>query len=85
MGKRSSYKRYRLDKRDVLWGVLLVGLFLVCIVCVINGGGRMVIYPTLNDYTLSKYDICLLVSEMLIISFPILAEGGERLKWNYSH
>lgn len=82
-GKKTSYIPYRMETRDWAWLVLLSILFVICIGGGMLGYGKILIYPELGTLRLYPLDWVLLVSMMTLISFPLLVEGRERLRWKY--
>lgn len=81
IGEKSSYIQYRMQKHDWFW---LTGLLLLLIVCILGGMlgyGKIIIYPQLGTLQLYPLDWVLLVSMIVLISFPLLVEGRERLRW----
>lgn len=84
MGKRSPYNPYRMDKRDKGWLMTLSILLAVCATGGMLGYGKIIIYPALGTLHLYLLDWNLLFCMMLLLSFPLLVEGREQLKWKFS-
>lgn len=84
IGKRSPYVPYKMDRRDKGWLFTLALLFTICIVGGFLGYGKIIIYPELGTLSLYLFDWVLLLSMIIIVSFPLLVEGREQLKWKSS-
>lgn len=84
IGKRSPYIPYKMEKRDKGWLITLVALFALCIAGGSLGYGKIIIYPELGTLNLYFIDWILLFCMMVIVSFPLLVEGREQLKWKFS-
>lgn len=84
LGKRTSYVPYKMEKRDWTWLVLLATLFALCLVGGSLGYGKILIYPELGTLQLYALDWVVFICMALIYSFPLLAEGGESLRWKFS-
>ncbi len=82
-GKRSPYIPYRMAVADYVWLLILVILLASCIACGAFGYGRIMIYPELGPWNLTFFDVALLVQITIMLSFPLLIEGGEQLRWKY--
>lgn len=83
-GKRNPYIPYRMNKRDKGWLVTLTALFALCATGGMLGYGKIIIYPALGTLHLYFLDWILLFCMMLMVSFPLLVEGREQLKWKFS-
>lgn len=83
IGKKTSYIPYRMEKRDWAWLTTLLLLFVICLTGGMLGYGKILIYPELGTLALYPLDWVLLVSMITLISFPLLVEGRERLRWKY--
>ncbi|MFD1849450.1 energy-coupling factor transporter transmembrane component T [Oceanobacillus bengalensis] len=83
IGKKSSYIPYKMEKRDWGWLLTLVLLFLICIVGGSLGYGKIQIYPELGTLHFFLLDWILFVCMISIFSFPLIAEGREKLRWIY--
>ncbi|WP_186668151.1 energy-coupling factor transporter transmembrane component T [Sporosarcina sp. BP05] len=84
IGKRSPYVPYKMDKRDKGWLLTLMLLFSVCIAGGIFGYGKIIIYPELGTLQFYLFDWVMLVCMTLLMSFPLLVEGREQVKWKFS-
>ncbi|CAM3228759.1 energy-coupling factor transporter transmembrane component T [Filibacter tadaridae] len=84
IGKRSPYIPYRLARQEVGWLVTLAVLLLICLVGGLLGYGKIIIYPQLGTLQLYPIDWIVFISMLVIMAFPLLIEGRELLKWNYS-
>lgn len=83
IGKKTSYIPYRMEKRDWAW---LIVLFVLCIICLLGGllgYGKIVIYPELGTLHLYPLDWLLLICMIVLLSFPLLVEGREKLRWKH--
>lgn len=83
IGEKSSYIPYQMEKRDWGWLLTLCFLFLICITGGSLGYGKIVIYPQLGTLHLYPLDWVLFVSMISLVSFPLLVEGREYLRWKY--
>lgn len=83
-GKKSSYIPYQMEKHDWIWLFTCSVLFLICLIGGLLGYGKIVIYPELGTLHLYLLDWILLVSMITLISFPLLVEGREHLRWKFS-
>lgn len=81
VGKKSSYIQYRMQQHDWIWLIIMLLLVIGCILGGVLGYGKIVIYPQLGTLHLYPLDWLLLVFMMLLISFPLLVEGREWLRW----
>lgn len=84
IGKRSPYVPYRMTKCDKGWLMTLVTLFTLCIVGGSLGYGKIIIYPELGTLNFYVIDWILLVCMVIILSFPLLVEGREQVRWKFS-
>ncbi|MHA6260442.1 energy-coupling factor transporter transmembrane component T [Sporosarcina sp. CAU 1771] len=84
IGKRSPYVPYKMDGRDKGWLVALVSLFTMCMAGGFLGYGKIVIYPELGTLQFYAIDWIMLASFIVLLSFPLLVEGREQLKWKFS-
>lgn len=80
-GKKSSYIAYRMEKRDWIWLLTMGILLIVCIVGGMLGYGKIIIYPALGTLHLYPLDWVLFIFMIILLSFPLLVEGREWLKW----
>jgi len=83
IGKKTSYIPYRMEKRDWGWLITLLILFSICIWGGTLGYGKIVIYPELGTLHLYTLDWMLFGCMIVIIAFPLIVEGRERLRWKY--
>lgn len=84
LGKRSPYIPYRMTRNDIGWLVTLATLLLICLVGGLLGYGEIIIYPQLGTLQLYPIDWLVFVSMVVIMAFPLIIEGRELFKWNYS-
>lgn len=83
-GKKSSYIPYQMKKYDWVWLFTCSALFFICLTAGFLGYGKIVIYPELGTLHLYFLDWILLVSMIILISFPLLVEGREHIRWKFS-
>lgn len=81
-GPRSSYGRYRIDRRDKWILITIAVLFLLCLTGWFHGYGSMRIYPSLDDRLMENHMewlqyVCFLV----YLSVPLAVQGREQLLW----
>ncbi|MBC5636759.1 energy-coupling factor transporter transmembrane protein EcfT [Ornithinibacillus sp. BX22] len=84
LGEKTSYIPYRMLKRDWYW---LIVLFLLLAICISGGSlgyGKLIIYPELGPSHLFTIDWILLLCLIILVSFPLIVEGREKLKWKFS-
>lgn len=83
LGKKSSYILYRMQKRD--WWTIGVLVFLlgVAIFGYAYGYGQIVIYPELGTLQFYPLDWVTYIAVSVIIAWPIVIEGAERLRWTF--
>ncbi|MCK0470573.1 energy-coupling factor transporter transmembrane component T [Halalkalibacter sp. APA_J-10(15)] len=79
--KRSVYHLYHLTIRDLGMIVFLLSLTGIAIVGAQQGYGVLTIYPELESWTFTLLDWTYFVVFILLVSFPILLEGGEHVRW----
>lgn len=82
-GKKTSYIPYHMEKRDWGWLITLFLLFAICIAGGSLGYGKIIIYPELGTLHLYILDWILLAATILLISFPLLVEGREYIRWTF--
>ena len=77
--KRTTYIRYRMERRD--WYTLnyLIILFIVAIVVIM--AGKLIIYPKVESILFQQYDGMMFVVFTMFISLPIIMEGREWIWW----
>ncbi len=79
--KRTTYIRYRMEKRDWYTLSYLSILFIVAIICSTYGGGKLIIYPRVESILFQQYDGMMFGVFTMFISLPIIMEGREWLWW----
>ncbi|MCU5336608.1 energy-coupling factor transporter transmembrane protein EcfT [Bacillus cereus] len=79
--KRTTYIRYRMERRDWYTLSYLIILFIAAIVCSNYGGGKLIIYPKVESILFQQYDGMMFVLFTLFISLPIMMEGREWIWW----
>ncbi|PGS80935.1 ABC transporter permease [Bacillus thuringiensis] len=79
--KRTTYIRYRMERRDWYTLSYLIILFIAAIVCSNYGGGKLIIYPKVESILFLQYDGMMFVLFTLFISLPIMMEGREWIWW----
>lgn len=83
-GKRTTYITYRMTPTDWKWLAYLAMTFTISLLGGLLGYGKIIIYPMLGTLHLYPLDWVVLGSSMAMCVFPIVVEGREQLKWNYS-
>lgn len=83
LGKRSPYLPYKVTRRDLVWILALGSFLIICFIGGAFGHGRITIYPSIGSIEWSWMDWLLLLNIILILSFPLLVEGGELLRWKF--
>lgn len=83
-GKKSSYIPYKIQGRDWASLILLTLLFAICLFGGSLGYGKIVIYPELGTLQLYLLDWITFISMILLLAFPIIIEGREKLRWTFS-
>ena len=81
---RSNFSIYRFIKRDVIMISLIgiIGLFLF--VGYMNGYGKLLFYPTIENIKFDTLSIILYLSFLVITILPVCLEIVEEYKWKYS-
>ena len=79
--KRTTYIRYRMERRDWYTLSYLSILFIVAIICSTYGGGKLIIYPKVESILFQQYDGMMFVVFTMFISLPIIMEGREWIWW----
>jgi len=82
-GKKTTYLLYKMKRQDWLSLFILLFLFVICLVGGLLGYGKIIIYPQLGTLHLYILDWVVLVCMMLLLSFPLIIEGREMLRWKY--
>src|SRR5699024_4908199 len=80
-GEKSSYIPYHMEGRDWAWLTTLLILFATCIWGGTLGYGKIVIYPTLGTLHVYPLDWLLFICMIILISFPLIVEGREHVRW----
>lgn len=81
-GPRSTYDRYRFDRRDRVTIVFIILLMCGCTVGWLYGYGVMAIYPALDDHVMDNgLEWIQLVIFVSYLAIPIIVEGREKLRW----
>lgn len=83
IGKKTSYLPYRMEMRDWGWLLAFIVLLTLCILGGMLGYGKILIYPALGTLHLYPLDWVVFISMMIVLSFPLLVEGSERIRWKY--
>lgn len=83
-GRKTSYIPYKMKPRDWFSLLILCCLFLVCLAGGYLGYGKIIIYPELGTLHLYPLDWVVLISMIVLLSFPIIIEGREKLRWVFS-
>lgn len=84
IGKKTSYIPYKMQKQDWSWLFLLIILFILCIAGGSLGYGKIVIYPQLGTLHLYPFDWLIYSCMVVIVSFPLIVEGREYVRWKFS-
>lgn len=84
IGKKTSYIPYKMEQRDWIWLIIFILLFVICIAGGSLGYGKIIIYPELGTFHFFLIDWILFISMVILISFPLVVEGREKLIWKYS-
>ncbi|EEM41021.1 Cobalt transport protein [Bacillus thuringiensis serovar sotto str. T04001] len=79
--KRTTYIRYRMERRDWYTLSYLIILFIAAIICSNYGGGKLIIYPKVESILFQQYDGMMFVVFTMFISLPIIMEGREWIWW----
>ena len=81
---RSNFSIYRFIKRDMIMISLIgiIGLFLS--VGYMNGYGKLLFYPTIENIKFDTLSIILYLSFLVITILPVCLEIVEEYKWKYS-
>lgn len=81
---RSNFSIYRFIKRDMIMISLMgiIGLFLF--IGYMNGYGKLLFYPTIENIKFDTLSIILYLSFLVITILPVCLEIVEEYKWKYS-
>ena len=77
--KRTTYIRYRMERRDWYTFSYLSILFIIAIICSNYGGGKLIIYPKVESILFQQYDGIMFAVFTMFISLPIIMEGREAM------
>jgi energy-coupling factor transport system permease protein len=80
-GRRSTYEYFKIGKKDILALFLLISIFAGIMTGRIYGYGVFTIYPVMEAWDMSTIDVILLFFYVLFLSFPLLVEAGEIIRW----
>lgn len=81
IGNRSSYIPYKMTYRDRVCLLVLGSLLIICLVGGFFGYGRINIYPAISSLQLTWMEWLLMINAFILLSFPLLVEGREQLRW----
>ncbi len=84
-GLRSSYEYFRFRKGDAAAIIYLSVLFVLIMMGRINGYGMLSVYPVMEPWSPALMDVGVLVCYSMFISFPIIVEAGEWIRWRLSN
>lgn len=84
VGRRSTYFPYKMEVRDGVVCLALMGLFATCVGGYFDGYGVLAIYPELETIGLSIAEMGVLGAFLLFIALPLLIEGNESWRWRFS-
>ncbi|MEW9182978.1 energy-coupling factor transporter transmembrane component T [Bacillus mycoides] len=79
--KRTTYIRYRMERRDLYTLSYLVFLLITSFIFSYYGGGELIIYPKVESILFQQYDGMMFFLFMMFISLPIMMEGRESIWW----
>ncbi|MEH7657306.1 energy-coupling factor transporter transmembrane protein EcfT, partial [Bacillus velezensis] len=79
--KRTTYIRYRMERRDWYTLSYLSILLIIAIICSTYGGGKLIIYPKVESILFQQYDGMMFGVFTMFISLPIIMEGREWIWW----
>lgn len=83
-GKRSSYLPFQWEKRDVGWLIAIWIIFITCLAGGMLGYGKIYIYPELGTLQFYPLDWVLIGCLSILVTFPLLVEGREQIRWKLS-
>lgn len=81
IGRRSTYEFFRFRRKDTVALFILITIFVGLAAGRFYGYGVLTIYPVMEAWQLSTIEVTLLIFYGLFLSFPLLVEAGEMLKW----
>jgi energy-coupling factor transport system permease protein len=84
MGHRTSYEYFKIRKADITAIIYLSILFITIVFARFSGYGFLTVYPVMESWQLAWQDMVTLMLYMLFLSFPLLVEIGEMLRWRLS-
>ncbi|EJS76839.1 energy-coupling factor transporter transmembrane component T [Bacillus cereus] len=79
--KRTTYIRYRMERRDWYTLSYLMILFIFAVILSSYGGGELIIYPKVESILFQQYDGIMFGVFTMFISLPIMMEGRELIWW----
>lgn len=82
---RTSYQYFHFSKKDSLTLAILVFFVIVVVFGKYNGFGNFIYFPRIGTLMLKPEDLVFLSAYLIFISFPVLIEGGSRIKWHLLH
>lgn len=82
--RRAVYQAYTMTGRD--WGVTfaLLSLTILGIVGAKQKHGVLAIYPELGSFAFTMSDLFFYMLFFIIVSFPLILEGAEQIRWRLS-
>ena len=84
LGNKTSYIPYKMKKRDWSWLITLCILFCLCIAGGTLGYGKVMIYPELGTLDFFLIDWVLFICMIMLVAFPLMIEGREKIRWKFS-
>lgn len=82
--KRTAYQAFQMTRRD--WGMVML-LSLLTVIGIVGAKqkhGVLPIYPQLGSFGFSSIDWLYYGVFFLLVSFPLILEGGEQIRWHLS-
>lgn len=82
--KRTAYQAFQMTRRD--WGMVMQ-LSLLTVIGIVGAKqkhGVLPIYPQLGSFGFSSIDWLYYGVFFLLVSFPLILEGGEQIRWHLS-
>jgi energy-coupling factor transport system permease protein len=80
-GNRTSYEYFRFKNVDLVVFIFLLFVIFVCVCARLTGAGYLTIYPLMEPILIQPTEIVLLIINILFISFPLIVELGETIRW----
>jgi len=80
---KSSYVKYVMTKPNWTSFILLLMLFLISIWGSLLGYGKIIIYPQLGTLQFYFLDWVVYGCFIIILSFPLIVEGIEYIRWKF--